>query len=79
MSMLLLLEAYQPTFGKRATPEDTDLKMPADGSCLYHAMLYVLSNGAAKLTEAAAMRFRRKVVARLRRDGLSEQASRLME
>ena len=71
--MTVLLELYQPTFGKRA--HKGDLPMPADDYCFYHCINYVLSNGEAKLTTTAAMRFRAKVVARLRDTGLSEQAT----
>ena len=75
--VVLSLELYQPTFGKRA--HKTDLSMPADDYCLYHCINYALSNGAAELTTTAAMRFRAKVAARLRDDGLSEQATRLLQ
>ena len=68
---MVFLELYAPTFG--------DIIMPADGLCLYHCFNYALSGGAAKPTEMAAMRFRAKVVALLRRDGHSKEARRLLE
>ena len=77
MCMMVLLELYKPTYGDGATPGD--ISMPTDGYCFYHCFLHVLSNGAAELTETAAMRFRTKVVARLRDRGQLTQAKRLLK
>ena len=68
-------EAMKPTFGDAAE----DIKMPADGFCFYHCFNYVLSNGAAELTERAAMRLRHKIVTQLRADIKPERASRLLK
>ena len=72
LAILTYGEAMKPTFGKKAYRGDTP--MPADDYCLYHCINHVLSNGSAKPTTTAAMRFRAKVVARLRAAGLPEQA-----
>ena len=60
---MVLLELYAPTFG--------DIKMPADGYCLYHCFNYAKSSGQAPLTEDYATRLQKRIAARIRRDGLS--------
>ena len=45
LAIMTYREAIKPTFGKRARPEDGDVKMPADGLRLYHCINHVLSNG----------------------------------
>ena len=75
---MVLLELYEPTFGKSGRNKivDTDIKMPADDYCLYHCFNYARSNGLATLTEDDAMRLQKRIVARIRREGLSEQGAR---
>ena len=67
---MVLLELCAPTFG--------DIKMPADDYCLYHCFNYANSNGLVPLTKAYAERLQRRIAARIRRDGLSDQAARLL-
>ena len=68
---MVLLELYAPTF--------PDIKMPADGYCLYHCFNYVGSDGQATLTEDYAIKLQKRIVARIRRDGLSVQGDRLLQ
>ena len=75
VALLTYGEAMKPTFGDG----DSDIKMPADGDCFYHCFNYAKSNGTAPLTREHAMRLRSRVVARIRREGLSAQADRLLE
>ena len=92
---MVLLELYKPTFGKKGKNKlaDGDIKMPADGYCLYHCFNYQMSDGAAPLTKAYAMRLNRKIRPRIsaeagrmriaglltEADALSKQAARLSQ
>ena len=69
-------EAMKPTFGD--DDDSNDIKMPADGDCVYHSFNYAMSDGTAALTRQLATRLRSRVVAAIRRDGLFEQAARLL-
>ena len=86
LAVLTYGEAMKPTFGKKGNNKisDGDIKMPADDYCLYHCFNYAMSNGAAPLTMAYAMRLNRKIRARMtaeagrmRRAGLSTEADAL--
>ena len=83
---MVLLELYKPTFGKKGKNKiaDGDIKMPADDYCLYHCFNYQMSDGAAPLTLAYAMRLNRKIrtrisaeAGRMRIAGLSTEADAL--
>lgn len=70
---MVSLELYDPTFAKPAHP--VEMRMPADDYCFNYAN----SKGAAPLTREHAMCPRNSVVARIRREGLSAQAARLVK
>jgi hypothetical protein len=81
LAILTYGEAMKPTFGKSGKNKisDADIKMPADDYCLYHCFNYARSNGTAALTQDYAKRLQKRIVARIRRDGLSGQAARLLK
>ena len=58
---------------------DADIKMPADDYSLYHCFNYARSNGSSPLTEDYAKRRQRQVYMAIRRDGLYDQAERLLQ